>query len=144
MVEPILCELCGAVAKYPVKKTIDGCELYFCCAGCLQVYELTREEGQSAGAMPAQAQIKPAIPVDRSHAGTTASKIVTLPIVGMSCENCVAHVGGGLRRVPGVINVNVSLATESAVVEITPDAVTISDLKHAVKSAGYEALDPVD
>ena len=144
MVNPILCDLCGAVAKYPVKKTIDGHELNFCCNGCLQVYELMGEEGQTGTKPSVQPQTKPANSVDQRHAAAVPSQTIILPIIGMSCENCVAHVGGGLRRVPGVINVDVSLATERAMVEITPDAVTITDLKQAVKAAGYEALDPVE
>jgi copper chaperone CopZ len=144
MVEAIRCELCGAVAKFPVRKTIDGRELNFCCAGCLQVYELMRDEGQGGGETPAQVQTKPSSTVDRRHAGTMPSKTITLSIVGMSCANCVTHVEGGLRSVPGVISVDVSLATELAIVEITPDRVTITDLKNAVKAAGYEVLDAIN
>jgi ribosome-binding protein aMBF1 (putative translation factor) len=42
--EPARCEHCGAKTKHPVTKTIDGRELNFCCAGCLQVYEFLIEE----------------------------------------------------------------------------------------------------
>ncbi len=66
---------------------------------------------------------------------------VTLPIGGMTCASCVAHVEGGLREVPGVLNVNVNLATERATVEMIPGAVTLADLKHAVEDVGYEVLD---
>jgi len=69
---------------------------------------------------------------------------VTLPIGGMTCASCVAHVEGGLRSVPCVLNVNVNLATERATVEMIPGAVTIPDLKHAVEDAGYEVLDTGD
>jgi Cu+-exporting ATPase len=69
---------------------------------------------------------------------------VTLPIGGMTRASCVAHVEGGLRSVPGVLNVNVNLATERATVEMIPGAVTIGDLKHAVEDAGYEVLDVGD
>jgi Cu+-exporting ATPase len=56
----------------------------------------------------------------------------------------VAHVEGGLRSVPGVLKVNVNLRTERATVEIISGAVTIADLKHAVETVGYEALDGGD
>jgi Cu+-exporting ATPase len=69
---------------------------------------------------------------------------VTLPIGGMTRASCVAHVEGGLRSVPGMLNVNVNLATERATVEMIPGAVTIGDLKHAVEDAGYEVLDVGD
>jgi Cu+-exporting ATPase len=59
----------------------------------------------------------------------------------MTCASCVAHVEGGLRSVPGVLNVNVNLATERATVELVPGVVTLADLRHAVEDAGYEVLD---
>ncbi len=45
MVEKVVCEHCGAETKHPVTKTIEGRSVYFCCTGCLQVYEFLREEG---------------------------------------------------------------------------------------------------
>ncbi len=44
MVETIKCELCGVETRYFVTKEIDGRELSFCCRGCLQVFEMAREE----------------------------------------------------------------------------------------------------
>jgi hypothetical protein len=46
MVDTIKCDHCGAmvVAKYVVQKEFDGKVVNFCCRGCLQVYELLREE----------------------------------------------------------------------------------------------------
>ena len=69
---------------------------------------------------------------------------ITLPIGGMTCASCVAHVEGGLRQVPGVLNVNVNLATERATVQMIPGAVTLADLKLAVEDVGYEVLDVGD
>lgn len=40
-----------------------------------------------------------------------------LPITGMSCASCVAHVEGALKGVPGVLDVRVNVATEKASVE---------------------------
>ncbi len=39
------CDLCGAVAHHVVTKDFDGVTKYFCCRGCLGVYELMHEEG---------------------------------------------------------------------------------------------------
>jgi hypothetical protein len=46
MVDTIKCDHCGAmvVAKYVVQKEFDGKIVNFCCRGCLQVYEMLREE----------------------------------------------------------------------------------------------------
>jgi copper chaperone CopZ len=139
--DKIRCELCGAETKYPVKKTIDGRELNFCCAGCLQVYELQRQEelgpGESGHGAPAPAPTAPASPVHRPAGGQPSGKTITLPITGMTCANCVARVAGALRSVPGVLDANVDLATERATVELVPGAATLADLKHAVEAAGY-------
>jgi len=62
--------------------------------------------------------------------------ITTLSIAGMSCNNCVRHVGDALRGVPGVTAVEVSLPGRA---EVTHDDVAPEALLAAVESAGYEA-----
>ncbi|MEE9216414.1 MAG: heavy metal translocating P-type ATPase [Anaerolineales bacterium] len=66
---------------------------------------------------------------------------VILPIGGMTCASCVAHVEGALRDVPGVVDVNVNLATEKASVLFVPGVATPADFKKAVAKTGYEVLD---
>jgi Cu+-exporting ATPase len=66
---------------------------------------------------------------------------VILPIGGMTCASCVAHVEGALSDVPGVLEVNVNLATEKANISFIPDAATLEDFKQAVSKTGYEVLD---
>ena len=44
----------------------------------------------------------------------------TLPITGMSCANCAAHVEKALKAVPGVAQENVNIATERAPVDFDP------------------------
>ena len=61
---------------------------------------------------------------------------LTLPVHGMSCASCVAHVEKALAAVPGVSSVAVNLATESATVHGT--AIDAARLRHAVDEAGYE------
>ena len=41
-----------------------------------------------------------------------SAKQVTFPIQGMTCASCVNHVEQGLKKVPGVSEVQVNLATE--------------------------------
>ena len=62
----------------------------------------------------------------------------------MTCANCVAHVEDGLRSVPGVLNVNVDLASGRARVDMIPGAVKTADLRHAVEDVGYTVLDVGD
>jgi Cu+-exporting ATPase len=65
-----------------------------------------------------------------------AAQRFVLPVRGMTCASCVAHVEKALRAVPGVDSVAVNLATESAAVETT--ALDAGALRRAVEEAGYE------
>jgi len=59
------------------------------------------------------------------------------PISGMTCASCVSRVEQALSGVPGVISVNVNLASEKATVEYI-EGTELADLRRAVKEAGYE------
>jgi Cu+-exporting ATPase len=61
----------------------------------------------------------------------------SLGVTGMSCASCVGRVEKALGRVPGVLNVNVNLATERATVDHLAGEVEGSDLEKAVEGAGY-------
>lgn len=67
----------------------------------------------------------------------TATRKSIFPVQGMTCASCVAHVEEALSGVPGVISANVNLASEKATVEYTGETEP-SDLRRAVKEAGYE------
>jgi Cu+-exporting ATPase len=64
---------------------------------------------------------------------------LSLQIQGMSCASCVGRVERALKKVPGVIEANVNLATEDARVVADPAQVSAATLVDAVKGAGYEA-----
>ncbi|MBE9472736.1 MAG: heavy metal translocating P-type ATPase, partial [Chloroflexi bacterium] len=68
------------------------------------------------------------------------TKTDSLPIGGMTCASCVAHVEGALAKTPGVLNVNVNLATEKATVEYIPTVTGPPDFRRVVAEAGYEVL----
>ncbi len=65
-------------------------------------------------------------------------KNVSLPVRGMTCASCVAHVEKALKGVEGVGEVNVNLATEKASLDFRTDAVKMGDLVNAVEETGYE------
>ncbi|MBN1580313.1 MAG: copper-translocating P-type ATPase [Anaerolineae bacterium] len=69
------------------------------------------------------------------------TETTTLTIDGMSCASCVAHVDKALSKVPGVVQVNVNLATEKATVVFVPGTAGLADFKQAVSEAGYEVRD---
>lgn len=62
----------------------------------------------------------------------------TLDIEGMTCASCVARVEKALKKVPGVVDATVNLATESAQVRYA-DAPAPAQWIAAVEKAGYHA-----
>ena len=62
---------------------------------------------------------------------------LTFSVGGMTCAACVHHVGNALRELPGMVDAQVSLGTETATVEFESSAVSKLDLKEALSGAGY-------
>lgn len=67
------------------------------------------------------------------------TRTVKLTLTSMSCASCVGRVDRALRALPGVLDVNVNLASESAVMTIADGVVTPQDLLTASRAAGYPA-----
>ena len=65
-------------------------------------------------------------------------KQISLPIEGMSCASCVGRVERALLALPGVDEVNVNLAAETAQARIDSDA-RIPEVIGALEHAGYPA-----
>ena len=61
-------------------------------------------------------------------------------VQGMTCAACVARVERTLKKLPGVQEATVNLATQSARVEFEPDKVSLDTIQTAVLNAGYEPL----
>lgn len=69
-----------------------------------------------------------------------APATLDLGIGGMTCASCVARVERALRKVPGVQDATVNLATERAHVAHTGGDGMDTLLRRAVRNAGYEPL----
>ncbi len=65
-------------------------------------------------------------------------KHLTLPILGMTCANCVATVERNLKKVDGVDTANVNLSSERAAVSYDPDKATLTEMIARVQKAGYD------
>jgi P-type Cu+ transporter len=63
-------------------------------------------------------------------------------IGGMTCASCVSRVEKALKKVPGVQDATVNLATESARISFSPSEQMEARLRRAVRDAGYEPLAP--
>lgn len=69
-----------------------------------------------------------------------SEKQVTIPIGGMTCASCAAAIERAVRKLDGVSQVSVNLATEKAVVSYEPETLRLSAIKQAIRNAGYEPL----
>lgn len=66
----------------------------------------------------------------------TTIEQITLPVKGMTCASCVAHVSNALNDVEGVNETSVNLATEKATITLG-QSVDLGDLVYALEDAGY-------
>ena len=62
-----------------------------------------------------------------------------MSVSNMSCASCVGRVDKALRQLPGVLAVDVNLATETAKVSFAPDQASRADFLAASTAAGYAA-----
>ncbi len=65
----------------------------------------------------------------------------TIAITGMTCANCVAAVEKGIRRLEGIIDVSVNLATEKASVIFEADRLTRREIVEQIQRIGYGVIE---
>lgn len=68
----------------------------------------------------------------------STSRVLTLPVEGLTCASCAGRVERALRAVPGVADASVNLATERASVTVAPGTAA-APLIEAIECAGYAA-----
>ena len=64
---------------------------------------------------------------------------VRFPVEGMTCASCVNRIERHLRKVDGVHQASVNLATETSTVRFASEHVDLGVLRSAVEDAGYDA-----
>jgi len=69
---------------------------------------------------------------------TLSPSTLDLGVDGMTCASCVSRVEKALKKIPGVQDAIVNLATESARVVYAPSAQMDAQIRRAVRNAGYE------
>jgi len=76
---------------------------------------------------------------------TELSRQISLPIIGMTCANCVAAVERNLLKLDGVKVAAVNLSSERAIIEYDPQLVDQDAMLARIQRAGYDvALGEVD
>jgi Cu+-exporting ATPase len=83
---------------------------------------------------------KPAVPTPTAEATETSA----LDLQGMHCASCVARIERSLKKVAGVTDASVNLATNRARVTFDPLQVTQEAMIAAVEKAGYGATPVAD
>jgi len=69
---------------------------------------------------------------------------VEFKVTGMTCAACAARIERGLKKLPGVYDALVNLATERAVVDYEASIITVLELQKKVKDLGYEVHNLAD
>lgn len=69
------------------------------------------------------------------------NKEVIIPIGGMTCASCVKSVERAVKKIDGVENVQVNLATEKASISYKAEKVKLYEIKGAIEKAGFKVLE---
>jgi Cu+-exporting ATPase len=68
---------------------------------------------------------------------------MVLALEGMTCASCAMQIEKGLKKVPGVIDANINLATEQAAVIYDPAQTNLGQMVQKVEAIGYKATPQV-
>lgn len=77
---------------------------------------------------------------DATEIPIARSDMITLRIYGMTCGSCTSTVETGLRGMPGVVSVAVSLTTETAKIEFEPSLVGPREIVERIEDMGFDAI----
>ncbi len=68
-----------------------------------------------------------------------AAERIRIPVSGMTCAACQAHVQKALEKQPGVVDASVNLMMHDASVTFDPNVITPDNLIEAIRATGYGA-----
>lgn len=66
-----------------------------------------------------------------------AEKLITLPIIGMSCANCATNIERDLKKLKGLRRTSVNFAAEQVQVSFDPRQLRLRDIIDNIRDAGY-------
>jgi len=72
-----------------------------------------------------------------------AESRATLTLEGMTCASCAMRIEKGLKKVPGIKDASVNLATEQATVTYDPAQTNLEQMVQKVEAVGYKAVPQV-
>ncbi|UCE17007.1 MAG: copper-translocating P-type ATPase [Candidatus Bathyarchaeota archaeon] len=68
------------------------------------------------------------------------TKKAIIRIGGMTCASCTQTIESALKKTDGIVEANVNLATEKAVVVYDPQEINYEGIKKVIEATGYEVL----
>lgn len=77
---------------------------------------------------------------DSGYDATSEMTKTIIRIGGMTCASCSQTIEKALSKTPGIIEANVNLATEKAVVTYDSSEINYEQIKEAINNTGYKAL----
>lgn len=126
------CALCGLSTAHPL---IDEAGRAFCCPSCREVDRLLSQPVKKSEIQTAESQ--------QSTIQSPNSE-VTLSLGGLWCSSCAWLVNEGLRRAPGVQDVEISFVQREARITFDPDQIDTQRCIRRVRQLGYRAWLPGD
>ena len=129
------CVLCGLPTAHPLA---DETGRPFCCPACREVDRLLADTSDNS--QSAKASFTRSGPDDPTPILNEAE--VTLSLGGLWCSSCAWLINEGLRRAPGVQDVEISFVQREARVAFDPDQTNPQRCIRRVRQLGYRAWLP--
>lgn len=120
--------------KYKLK--YKGAHYYFCSAKCLELFKKNPE----VYLLSSKREIGTLHSEDHPTSNAKNEETVVLKIGGMHCAGCAQTIEKSIRRLKGVVDVNVSFASEKALVTYDPELINIREIEAAIERAGYKVV----
>ncbi|NXS07104.1 ATP7B ATPase, partial [Neodrepanis coruscans] len=97
----------------------------------LGAFDLQRLQNANPKETPASLDSDGLDPVTAEMSSTAT---VAIQIEGMNCKSCVRNIEGNIADLPGIKSIKVSLEHKHAVVQYSPNLITLSALQQAIES----------
>jgi len=105
-----------------------------------QVAEMIEDTGFDAEIVESK-EAEPMVGVAKSRRRSERRKLVTttVAIEGMTCGACTSAVEGGFKDVDGLVQFNISLLAERAVIVHDPEKLSAAQIVEAIEDRGFDA-----
>ncbi|NTW83171.1 MAG: cadmium-translocating P-type ATPase [Chlorobiaceae bacterium] len=142
------CEHClqEISSKTAIASEINGKVCYFCCHGCLGIYEIIHSNSLDAF-YSRRCDWEPGSPVNSMKIGissftgnvTTSGRESHIEILlsGIRCASCIWLVEKYLMKLDGVLQARVNYATHRASISWLQDRIDLAAILEALRSIGY-------